>query len=216
MNLSRWNPFRFARRGSGSGAASRSRQGTPSSRQQQQQQSDAGTGGPMGGMPQAGSRGGMLDPTRSMASVLLDPFGAFSRLDSWFGDFSDESFDPRVDVADRGDAIEVSAELPGMDRKDVQVTVEDGYLLISGEKKLERREQEQGVFHVERAFGTFQRVIPLPDGVDASRCEANFENGTLTIRLPKTAQQGGGKRVEIGSRGASQAAKATTGAAQQS
>jgi HSP20 family protein len=148
-----------------------------------------------------------------MASMILDPFGAFSRLDSWFGDFSPASFEPRIDVADRADAIEITAELPGVDRKDVQVTVEDGYLLISGEKKLERKADERGVYHVERAFGAFQRVVPLPDEIDASRCEANFDNGTLTIRLPKSAQPGGGKRVEIGSRASSQASKAT-GAAQ--
>jgi len=215
MNLSRWNPFRFTRRDGRSGAQSHSQQRSSSPQhQQQQQQGQSGAGAQMGGMPQPWSRGGMPAPAGSMASMILDPFGAFSRLESWFGDFSPESFEPRIDVADRGDAIEVSAELPGMDRKDVQVTVEEGYLLISGEKKLERRDQEDGVYHVERAFGTFQRAIPLPEGVDTSRCEANFENGTLTIRLPKSAQAGSGKRVEIGSRAPSQTSK-TGGAAQQ-
>lgn len=211
MNLSRWNPFRFTRRDGRSGTQS------PSSpqQQQQQQQGQSGAAAQMGGMPQPWSGGGIADPTRTISSMILDPFGAFSRLESWFGDFSPESFEPRIDVADRGDAIEVSVELPGVDRQDVQVTVEDGYLLVSGEKKLERRDQENGVYHVERAFGTFQRVIPLPEGVDASRCEANFENGTLTIRLPKTAQAGGGKRIEIGSRASSQTPKAS-GTAQQS
>src|SRR4051794_4567670 len=103
MNLSRWNPFRFARHDGRSGAQSQPRQHS-SSPQQQQQQGHSGAGTQMGGMPQAWSRGGMPDPARTMASVILDPFGAFSRLESWFGDFSPESFEPRIDVADRGDA----------------------------------------------------------------------------------------------------------------
>lgn len=214
MNLSQWNPFRFARRDGARGTQAQPRQPSSSPQQQQQQQAQPGAGAQMGGMPLAwpGSAG-MLDPARMLASIALDPIGAFSRPGSWFGDFSAESFDPRIDVADRGDAIEITAELPGIDREDVQVTVEDEYLVISGEKKLERRDEERGVFHVERAFGTFQRVIPLPEGVDASRCEADYNNGTLTIRLPKAAQTRSGKRVEIGSRNSSQ--PKASGAAQQ-
>jgi HSP20 family protein len=196
MNLSQWNPFRFTRRQGGSAAQLQSSQRPSSSQQQQQQQ-----GQPGGGVPS--------DPARMMASMMLDPFGTFSRFDSWFGDFSPESFEPRIDVADRGDAIEITTELPGVDPRDVQITVEDGYLVISGEKKLERKADERGVYHVERAFGAFQRVVPLPDGIDASRCEANFDNGTLTVRLPKSVQPGGGTRVEIGSRASSQGSRAT-------
>jgi HSP20 family protein len=196
MNLSQWNPFRFTRRQGGSAAQLQSSQRPSSSQQQQQQQGQPGAGAPS-------------DPARMMASMMLDPFGTFSRFDSWFGDFSPESFEPRIDVADRGDAIEITTELPGVDPRDVQITVEDGYLVISGEKKLERKADERGVYHVERAFGAFQRVVPLPDGIDASRCEANFDNGTLTVRLPKSVQPGGGTRVEIGSRASSQGSRAT-------
>jgi HSP20 family protein len=218
MNLSQWNPFRFTRRQAVSPAQLQSSQRPSSSQQQQQQQpqqqqqqqGQPGAGAQMGGMPQPWPGGGVpSDPARMMASMMLDPFGAFSRFDSWFGDFSPESFEPRIDVADRGDAIEITTELPGVDRKDVQITVEDGYLVISGEKKLERKADERGVYHVERAFGAFQRVVPLPDEIDASRCEANFDNGTLTIRLPKSVQPGGGRRVEIGSRASSQGSRAT-------
>jgi HSP20 family protein len=196
MNLSQWNPFRFTRRQGGSAAQLQSSQRPSSSQQQQQQQGQPGAGAPS-------------DPARMMASMMLDPFGTFSRFDSWFGDFSPESFEPRIDVADRGDAIEITTELPGVDPRDVQITVEDGYLVISGEKKLERKADERGVYHVERAFGAFQRVVPLPGGIDASRCEANFDNGTLTVRLPKSVQPGGGTRVEIGSRASSQGSRAT-------
>jgi HSP20 family protein len=210
MNLSQWNPFRFTRRQGGSAAQLQSSQRPSSSQQQQQQQGQPGAGAQMGGMSQPWPGGGVpSDPARMMASMMLDPFGTFSRFDSWFGDFSPESFEPRIDVADRGDAIEITTELPGVDPRDVQITVEDGYLVISGEKKLERKADERGVYHVERAFGAFQRVVPLPDGIDASRCEANFDNGTLTVRLPKSVQPGGGTRVEIGSRASSQGSRAT-------
>jgi HSP20 family protein len=145
--------------------------------------------------------------------MLRDPFGSLAQLDRWFGDFSPAAFEPRVDVADRGDAVVITAELPGVDRNDVQIMLEDDYLVISGEKKLERKEEEQGVYRVERAFGSFQRVIPLPDGVDVDRAEARFENGTLTIRLPKVeAARSAGRRLDISQSLASSASGTQGGA----
>lgn len=198
MNLSRWNPFRFTRR---AGADGRSDGSQHASQGQQQQQGQAASGSQqMGspGVPQAWlDRGGLPDPLRMMATMMSHPFGSLTRLDRWFGDFSPAAFEPRIDVVDRGDAIQITAELPGVERKDVQVTLEDDYLLLSGEKRLERKEEEQGAYRVERAFGAFQRVVPLPEGVDTRRAEATFDNGTLTIRLPKDGKEGGGRRLEI-------------------
>jgi HSP20 family protein len=143
-------------------------------------------------------RGGLPDPMRMVTEMMRDPFGGLSQLDRWFGDFSPASFQPDIDVIDDADAIRIVAELPGVDKKDVQVMIEDDYIVIGGEKKLERRAEEQGAYRVERAFGTFQRVIPLPEGVDTARAEAKFENGALTIRLPKTqAAQAQGRRLDI-------------------
>ena len=214
MNLSRWNPFRFTRR---AGADGRSDGSQHASQGQQQQQGQAASGSQqMGspGVPQAWlDRGGLPDPLRMMATMMSHPFGSLTRLDRWFGDFSPAAFEPRIDVVDRGDAIQITAELPGVERKDVQVTLEDDYLLLSGEKRLERKEEEQGAYRVERAFGAFQRVVPLPEGVDTRRAEATFDNGTLTIRVPKEAGAASrGRRLEIstGGSGSKPASAATS------
>ena len=128
-------------------------------------------------------------------------------MDRWFGDFSPAAFNPRVDVVDDGDALRITAELPGMERQDVEVTVEDDFIVLRGEKKLEKKNEEKGCYRVERSFGSFQRVIPLPEGVEPDRAEARFENGTLTIRLPKAASaKSEGRKLEIG-QGASTTSK---------
>ena len=95
---------------------------------------------------------------------------------------------PRVDVVDEGDALRVSAELPGMDRDDVDVTIEEDRIVLQGEKMQESETEEKGCYRVERTFGEFERVIPLPAGVDSHKADQRFENGTLTIRLPKSAK----------------------------
>ena len=107
-------------------------------------------------------------------------------------------FQPRIDVVDNGDALRITAELPGIDRQDVEILVEDDALVLRGEKKLESKSEEQGCYRLERAFGSFQRVIPLPDGVDADRAEGPFENAVLTVRIPKiAAKKSDGRRLEI-------------------
>jgi HSP20 family protein len=113
--------------------------------------------------------------------------------DRWFGDFSGP-FQPSIDVVDDGDAIRISAEMPGMGRDEVEVEIDDDVLVIRGEKKLERKSEEKGCYHVERAFGAFQRLVPLPIDVDAARAETKFENGTLTIRMPKAQKENSASR----------------------
>jgi HSP20 family protein len=216
LDLEKWNPFKFARRHSDRQGDGGGRSNAQQRDLQQQQQGQAAAGTQMGGgMPQTWmDRGGTPDPMRMMATMLRDPFGSLAQLDRWFGDFSPAAFEPRVDVADRGDAVVITAELPGVDRNDVQIMLEDDYLVVSGEKKLERKEEEQGVYRVERAFGSFQRVIPLPDGVDVDRAEAKFDNGTLTIRLPKVeAARSTGRRLDISQSPASSSASGAQGGA---
>ena len=133
-------------------------------------------------------------PDAADMDLLGDPF----ELDRWFGDFSPAMFQPRVDVVDEGNALRVSADLPGMDRKDIEVLAEDGFLVLRGEKKHESRAEEKGCYRVERAFGAFQRVVPLPADVDLEHAEAKFDNGVLTLRLPKSEQPGSdARRIEI-------------------
>lgn len=143
------------------------------------------------------------DPNRALA--VSDPLplmqealrGAF-QMDRWFGDFSPGLFQPRVDVVDEGDALRVSADLPGMERKDLEVLVEDGALVLRGEKRLESTREEKGCYRVERAFGTFERMIPLPEDVDTEHAEARFDKGVLTLRLPKRpGQKSDLRKIEV-------------------
>ena len=176
LDLSKWNPFKFFRK-------------TPEEKRAEPSASTALTttaGNLAPALPES-SRLLMAEPLRMIQELLRDPFAGFGQLDRWFGDFSPSVFQPRVDVVDDGDALRITAELPGIDRQDVEILVEDEALVLRGEKKLESKTEEKGCYRLERAFGSFQRVIPLPDGVDVDRAEARFENAVLTIRIPKIA-----------------------------
>ena len=95
----------------------------------------------------------------------------------------------RVDVVDTEKAYEVTAELPGMDEKNVEVKLANGALTIKGEKKEEKEKEKNKDYHVsERRYGSFQRSFTVPDGVDEDKIEATFKNGVLTVSLPKTAE----------------------------
>jgi HSP20 family protein len=124
-----------------------------------------------------------------MQDARRDPFAGFGQLDRWFGEFSPSVFQPRVEVVDDGVALRITAELPGLDRQEVQIQIEDEALVLRGEKKLESKTEEKGCYRLERACGSFQRVIPLPDGIDVDRAEAKFDKGVLTVRFPKTAAE---------------------------
>ncbi len=104
----------------------------------------------------------------------------------------------KSDVVETADAVEVSIELPGMEMKDIDVTVTDDMLTIRGEKKVERQEEKKGYYLSERSYGSIYRTIPLPPGVDGEKAEASFKNGVLTLALPKTAEaQAKVKRIEV-------------------
>ncbi len=81
--------------------------------------------------------------------------------------------------------IKVSAEIPGVEPKDIDVSVEDGILTIKGEKKYEREEKEKGQYRMERSYGSFERTIELPAEVDESKAKAEFKKGVLRLTLPK-------------------------------
>lgn len=96
-------------------------------------------------------------------------------------------FTPEIDVSETKKEIRVTADLPGMDAKDVEVEVSGRILTIRGEKKEEREEKERDFHLVERSHGTFHRSIELPEGADTEKVDATFENGVMTIVIRKTA-----------------------------
>jgi HSP20 family protein len=98
------------------------------------------------------------------------------------------SFDwmPSVDIAETAEAFEIKAELPDVRKEDVKVSVEDGQLRISGERKQEKEEKGKKFHRVERSYGSFMRSFTLPENVDDSRLTAEYKDGLLNVRLPKT------------------------------
>lgn len=95
---------------------------------------------------------------------------------------------PAVDLIEKHKEYEISAELPGLDEKNVEVKLSGGTLTIRGEKKEEKEEREQDYYLSERRFGSFQRTFQLPDGVDSDKIDATFANGVLKVKLPKTRE----------------------------
>lgn len=95
---------------------------------------------------------------------------------------------PQVDVTEDDKQFVVTAELPGLDEKDVEVTLGDDTLTISGEKKSEHEAEEGGYRTAERVYGSFRRTLPLSDEVLADKVEASFKNGVLTVVLPKNPE----------------------------
>ncbi|HYG88381.1 MAG TPA: Hsp20/alpha crystallin family protein [Azospirillum sp.] len=95
---------------------------------------------------------------------------------------------PRVDVSETPEAVTIQAELPGMDEKDVELTLHDGVLTLKGEKKAKKEEKDKGYHLIERSHGTVGRSFRLPDTVDPDKVTAVFDKGVLTITLPKTGE----------------------------
>jgi len=97
----------------------------------------------------------------------------------------EEAWLPAVDVAESPDKITVKAEIPGMEAKDIEISMVGDTLTIKGEKKAEREEKEENYHMVERSYGSFSRAMKLPATVEADKVEATYKNGVLTVVLPK-------------------------------
>ena len=107
-------------------------------------------------------------------------------------------FSPKMDLEETEKEYRITAELPGMEEKDVEILLTGNSISLKGEKKEEKEEKGKSFYHVERSYGSFQRTVPLPDGIDLKRVDADFKNGVLTVKLPKTAEaKRSGKKVPI-------------------
>jgi len=103
---------------------------------------------------------------------------------------------PSVDVSEQDDKIAVRAELPGVKSADVEVSVQNSTLTISGEKKEQTEDKGGGYYHSERRYGSFRRDIQLPAGVDEDKVEATCRDGVLTVTMPKS-EEARAKRIEV-------------------
>jgi HSP20 family protein len=116
---------------------------------------------------------------------------------------------PAMDLVESGDHFVLRADLPGMSEDDVNIEFEDGTLTVSGERKAEHEESNEGFHRVERSFGSFSRSLTLPQGIDPEAVTASFDRGVLEIRIPKPEQRkprkiaiGGQDAIEAESRDA--------------
>lgn len=140
-----------------------------------------------------------------------DPFGDFRKeFDRLFEDFFTGKaarlpetglaklpsgvLQPSIDIKETDKAITLTAELPGLSDKDVDVSVREGVLRLKGEKKMEETRDEEDVHVMERRYGSFQRSVNLPDRVDADAISAAFDKGVLTVTMPKKAEAGSSAR----------------------
>jgi len=128
---------------------------------------------------------------RFMRSPLGLPIDVLGSSTAW----------PSLDVSETKEAVKVTAEVPGIPAENVQVEVEGGTLVISGEVSEEKTSGDEHFHHVERRRGEFRRVIALPDTVDPERITAEASDGVLTVTLPKRADAGG-RRIEVKPRSA--------------
>ncbi|MEW6357748.1 MAG: Hsp20/alpha crystallin family protein [Planctomycetota bacterium] len=119
-------------------------------------------------------------------------FGSGMNIEPVFG----AGWSPALDISETENAVTVKAELPGVDAKDVDVSLSGDVLTIKGEKKEEKEEKERSYHRVERSYGSFSRTLRLPATVDADKIEASFDKGVLEITMPKKEEQKG-KKIEI-------------------
>jgi HSP20 family protein len=103
---------------------------------------------------------------------------------------------PQIEVLQRPGALVVRADLPGLNTDEIDVSVENGMLVISGERTQQQREEDDGFVRTEVLYGTFYRAIPLPDGADEDNIQANFRNGVLEVTVP-VAEREANRRVQV-------------------
>ena len=147
-----------------------------------------------------------LIPSRDGGALMRPNFGLFGlhrEIDRLFSEFAQgvgpngaQNIVPNIEISETDKAIEVTAEMPGLERKDVEISVDDDTLTIRGEKKVEENRKDRNVQLSERSYGVFVRVLQLPPGIDPSSVQATMSNGILKLTIPKPAQSEP-KKIEV-------------------
>lgn len=148
-----------------------------------------------------GHEKGAADPFTNLQREIDRVFDQFHRQDAWPFPVSgpgNGKLVPRINVSETETEIEVTAELPGVEDKEIDVSLTDDLLTIRGEKKTESEKQEKDYRLVERSYGAFERAMRLPCEVEADKIDATFKNGILTVKLPKSqAAKGKTQRISV-------------------
>jgi HSP20 family protein len=143
------------------------------------------------------------DPFQDLLAIqdeMNQVFGrALGRGDRAAGERATRAWAPALDIAERTDAYVVTVEVPGIEPEQLEITLEDGVLTISGERRFEAETKEQQYHRVERSYGAFRRSITLPARVKADAIDASFEDGLLQVVVPK-AEEAKPRRIEVRSR----------------
>ena len=145
-----------------------------------------------------------LVPLRDGGALTRPDFGLFGLqrdIDRLFSEFAQAAgpsakIFPNIEISETDKAIEISAEMPGLERKDVEISIDDDTLTIRGEKKIEEDQKGKNIQLSERNYGVFLRVLQLPPGIDPSSVQATMSNGVLKIAIPKPAKSEP-KKIEI-------------------
>ncbi|MEC7276574.1 MAG: Hsp20/alpha crystallin family protein [Bdellovibrionota bacterium] len=144
---------------------------------------------------------GHIPVVKHSSSTNHDPFSImrneinrmFDDFNTSFGNFplasSFGNFMPTVDIQDKDDEYQIAVEVPGVDKDDVKIEINDGLMLISGEKKHEHKEKKDSFYRIESSYGRFERTLNLPIDADEEKVNANFINGVLKIEIAKNNQK---------------------------
>jgi HSP20 family protein len=145
------------------------------------------------------------NPARELATWPSDLFGIQREMNKMFDgvfrgtgdeDYSFSSWTPAVDIAEHDDEYLVKVELPGVNKDEVKLTLENNILTIRGEKKQEKETKKENYHRVERSYGSFQRSFTLPAAVKSDKIDASYKDGILTVSLPK-AEEAKPKQIEV-------------------
>lgn len=149
-------------------------------------------------LPDLFGRASGQDVFSSLQREVDKVFSEFNRGLPGLAEFRRGAMSLKVNVSETDSAIEVSAEIPGVDPKDIDVQLRDGILTIKGEKREEKDEKRKDYHVVERAYGLFERSFAIPADVDAAKVEAAFDKGVLKVTLPKLpAAQAKVQKIEV-------------------
>jgi len=135
-------------------------------------------------------RTGFDFPARGLFERFFDDMD----MTPFFGD--EQSFVPAFDISESDTEYVITAEMPGIEEKDLEVTISDGILSVKGEKKHEKEEKHETYHRVERRYGSFCRSFRVPDGVESDKVDATFKDGILKLAIPKS-EKAETKKIEI-------------------